>query len=838
MDELDFSSGKTKKKNDASQRLSPLNHYSSLYIDNPSAIFIVNEKAEIISVNKRFTELLGFTLEEIEESMRGKEFLRRSREIRPYFQKALQGTPISLETVFIHKKGWHILARLTLIPEKRENRVVYIFGLCTDLRGEKKCEKKIVELLNYLNRAEKNTNIGTWDYDLKENKTFFSNQTYRIFGIEAEKNFVITLDSLAPFFPSTDFEKWKIEIFTAIENKEGFELAHQIVRSDGEIRDIMQRANVLFDERGNITHLVGTIQDVTEVKKIEKELDERTSQFYTIADRLRAAIWSIDMIKAEYSFCSRGVEEIYGIKAADFKKDLRLWLEFVHPHDREMVEAKQERLHKGQELVHQYRIIDRNGNIKWLSDNTVPVLDKEGNLVRLDGIITDITEEKNHAEEQIFMANHDYLTKLPNRRCFEKMLNELLEKSKQEGRSFAVFYLDLDKFKYINDTLGHELGDKFLQAISERLHTLIGDQGFLARMGGDEFTVCLKETKSRKEILERAGQLLREIEKPFYFEGYDLYTSASIGISFFPNDGEDAETLIRNADRALYKAKESGKNDWELYSSSMNIETYKNSHLEKDLRKAINNNQFFLEYQPKVHLRTEKIIGAEALLRWKHPERGIVSPGEFIPIAEEAGLISKLGDWVLKEVCNLQRRLLQKGIATVPLCVNISPKRLLKADFIRNVKECIQEAGIAPTLIELELTESVIIENTEKTKDILSELKSFGVTFALDDFGTGYSSLTYLKDLDLDTLKIDRSFTKGIGMNKANEAIIKALILLAKELGMIVIAEGVEKKEQLDFLLQHDCPIIQGYIFSRPVSEEILENMLMKGVLKPQIGNN
>lgn len=835
MDKLGFSSGNTNKKNHDPQQKLPIGNLPSFYKKNPDPVFIVNQKGEVISVNKRFTELFGFTTAEIRQYFKDKEFFRIKEKNKPYFQKALQGMTVTYETVFVHKKGWYIPAKLTLIPEKRDDQVIYILGHCSDLRDEKRYEKRIETLLEYLEQAEENTNIGTWDYDFKVHKTFFSTQTYRIFGIQDKRDFVITLDSLASFFLPADFEKWKHKIFAALEHKEGFELSHQTIRSDGELRDILQRAHVLLDEEGKVSHLVGTIQDVTEIKEVEKELDERTTQFISIADRLHAGIWSINMVQKKVIFCSKGVEEIYGISVEEFIRNPLIGQNSIHPEDRKMVEENLEKIKQGQERALHYRIIDKSGKIKWLSDQTVPVTDREGNIIRLDGIITDITDEKNHAEEQVFMANHDFLTKLPNRRYFEQKLGELLEGCKKEGDTLAMFYFDLDRFKYINDTLGHEMGDRFLQAVSERLKmSLGGEKEFLARMGGDEFTICMKEESGREHTLKKAAQLLAIIEKPFFINGYELYTSASLGLSFFPEDGDDVNTLVRNADRALYQAKESGKNDWQLYSSSMNFETYKNSHLEKDLRKAINNNQFFLEYQPKVGTLTGKIEGAEALLRWRHPERGIVSPGEFIPLAEEAGLISKLGDWVLKEVCELQKRLLQKGVGIIPVCVNVSPKSLLKADFIAKVKKSIQDAGIDPKLIELELTESIIIENTERTKDIISELKDFGVMFALDDFGTGYSSLTYLKDLDIDTLKIDRSFIKGIGVNKANEAIIKAVIFLAKEMGIRVIAEGVEEMEQLEFLKEQNCPRIQGFIFSRPVSEKKLEEMLAKGVLEPR----
>ncbi len=443
-----------------------------------------------------------------------------------------------------------------------------------------------------------------------------------------------------------------------------------------------------------------------------------------------------------------------------------------------------------------------------------------------------MTEEKKHQETLDFIANHDYLTKLPNRTCFDRKLNDHISGAVAEGGQFAVFYLDLDRLNSINETLGYHIGDQLLAAFSNRLLQNLPEDTFLARIGGDEFALCIEAIEEVEDALPIARRIIKEMQRPFYIDDYELFITASIGISYYPFDGDDPLTLLKNANQALKRVKEKGNNDWQIYSSSMNIESFKMYQLERDLRKALINEEFYLVYQPKVNTETGRIEGAEALIRWKHPEWGVVSPGEFIPLAEESGAVLAMGDWVLQEVCATLSGWIRERLPVVPISVNISPKRLLRSDFVQQVKEIITAAGISPSLIEFELTEYVVIQNTEMTKKVISHLKSFGIRFALDDFGTGYSSLSYLMDLDIDTLKIDKSFIDGIGLNKANEGIIKGTLFLANELGIRTVAEGVEEHNQVSFLLQQGCPQIQGYYFSKPVETVEFKKQLRHGVIK------
>lgn len=554
--------------------------------------------------------------------------------------------------------------------------------------------------------------------------------------------------------------------------------------------------------------------------------------FIDIVDHLHAGIMLFDNSKSRMIYCSPGIERIFGITVSAFKDNPDVLMKQVHPDDGPRAEECREKFLTGEKLNLQLRIIDIDGITKPVSVITFPQFKPEGTLSHIYCIIQDITKEKEHTEKLAKFALHDFLTGLPNRHFLKYYLDKYIKNAKLKGKQFSVLYLDLDQFDTINDTFGHDVGDKLLVAISHRLRELVNSsKAFIGRIAGDEFAILVEEIKDVGEAFPIAKKIIKEVEVPFDIDGYELSITVSIGISFFPSDGDNYQSLIKNATRVLKKAKNIVRNDWQIYSPSMDVESYKLLQLERDLHKAIDNHEFFLEYQPKVDARTGRIKGAEALIRWNHPNWGTVFPCEFISIAEENGFIFELGDWVLKEVCTTLRKWKQQGKPIVPISVNVSPTRLLKPDFTKRVKELILSTDINSNLIELELTEYAIIKNIEKTKRMIADLKEFGVKISLGDFGTGYSSLSYLMDLDIDTLKIDKSFIDGIGSSKSNEAIIKSTLFLSKELGLEVVAEGVEKMEQFHFLLKQGCDQIQGYLFSNPVIEYEFIKLLQKGVI-------
>ncbi|MGG0719943.1 EAL domain-containing protein [Robertmurraya massiliosenegalensis] len=799
----------------------------SLFTDNPEAIFIVNFDGEIVSLNKALSTLLGYRMKEKVQLEQSFFQSKKSEKVRYHFHKATQGFTTTFDMKMQRKSGQEIPIKISLIPSE-----TYIFVVCKNMSTVKAYEKKITRIEQQLEESQRLTNFGSWDYDVKSDKTHWNERLYEIFGIEKD-NYEITCEKILQYVHPEDKVICCDSYNKTIEKKRNIDFEHRIVRDDGQVRVLFVHCNVILNEEGEVERGFGTIQDITELRELESKLEESEERFNSVSNRLRVGIWSHDLVANQMTFCSKGFSEVYGIDVEKVKVNPLLWKESVYEEDREEVEKNLLLLGRGEEINHQFRIIDENGQLKWIEGQIIPYLNREGNLIRVDGIVRDITEMIQHKETLAFLADHDYQTKLPNRRYYDRKLQQFIKQVNGRDEKLAVCRLDIDRFKLVNETLGYDIGDKLLVGFTDRLQSILGNETFVARIGGDEFSIIFNKIEGLEDALQMANVIIKEMEKPFYIDDYELFITTSIGISMYPVDGRDSRTLLSNANVALYNAKELGRNDWQLFSPSMNVESFKLYHLEKDLRKSLMNEELYVEYQPKVNPKTSRIEGVEALVRWNHPEWGIVAPAEFIPLAEESGFIFKLGDWVMQEVCETLGKWVKQDLPVVPVSVNVSPKRLLKSDFVHTVQKMIFTAGIDPSLIELELTEQTIIRNMEATKQIISELKAFGVKVALDDFGTGYSSLSYLKDLNIDTLKIDKSFIDGITLKKENDAIVKSLIYLCREIDINVVTEGVETKEQLNFLLQQECQQIQGYIYSRPVSEKKLKVLLKKEYIKP-----
>lgn len=448
----------------------------------------------------------------------------------------------------------------------------------------------------------------------------------------------------------------------------------------------------------------------------------------------------------------------------------------------------------------------------------------------------DITERY---ENQLLMqhhAHHDDLTTLPNRRYFHNYVNGVLNSSNGQDISLAVFLLDLDRFKLINDTLGHAKGDTLLVEIAQRLNHYLLDKGKLFRMGGDEFTIALTDFQSIDELKKIADDIIEVVRKPFFLQNLEFHVSTSIGIALYENDGTDINTLFLHADTAMYRAKDHGKNGYCIYNSDMNEASLKKLTLETELESAIKNNDLLLHYQPQVDLHTNQVVGVEALLRWNHPELGLIPPADFIPLAEEMGLMVHLGEWVLNHGCRQMKKWHDQGLTSLKLSINLSPQEFLKQRLVDKVKQVLQETGLAPHGLELEITESMTMD-VHRSTSILEELHELGIQIAIDDFGTGFSSLNYLKNFRIHRLKIDRSFIRDMMNGPKDAQIVSTIISIAHALNLKVIAEGVETEEQLHFLEKLNCDEIQGYYFSKPLSasdlEKIYEFNSSRGVIHP-----
>jgi len=558
-----------------------------------------------------------------------------------------------------------------------------------------------------------------------------------------------------------------------------------------------------------IVGVFGTLKDITELKKTQQALMEAESKYRNLTED--SLVGSYIIQDAKFVYVNRRLLEMLDCTEEQLiGMDV---MEFVYPEDRIMVTENMNKRLQGSitSIQYQYRAIK--------NDQTIIHMEVHGSKTMyhgkpaIIGTVINISARKEAEKTIEYMTHHDALTGLANRYQFYNRLKTTL--SNETTKSMAVLFFDLDRFQLINDSMGHGIGDRLLQAVSERLQNSIPNKEYMARNGGDEFLISLLNM-DRQEVTEVANQILACFVNPFQIDQYELYITPSIGISLYPNDGNDTETLIKKADLAMYQAKRSGKNSFQFYHSDQDGDTYERLEMEADLRKAIEQNEFQVHYQPKINLVSGKVTGVEALLRWQHPEKGLISPAEFIPLAEETGLIIPIGEWVLKAACAQNMTWQEAGLPSMVMSVNLSVRQLYQTNLVEIVRRAMEDTGLAPEYLELEITESMLMDAEQGFK-ILRQLKSLGVQISLDDFGTGYSSLHYLKDFPIDKLKIDQSFVRNCSVDSNDATIVKTIIAMAHELKLDVIAEGVESKDHLIFLQRNLCDEAQGYLFSKPL---------------------
>jgi diguanylate cyclase (GGDEF)-like protein/PAS domain S-box-containing protein len=478
-------------------------------------------------------------------------------------------------------------------------------------------------------------------------------------------------------------------------------------------------------------------------------------------------------------------------------------------------------------VVRNYR---KDGALFWNQLFIAPVPNAEGMTTHHIGVINDVTDLMRYQEQLEYQANYDSLTRLPNRNLLRDRLQHALIVAQRHHKGVAVVFMDLDGFKNVNDSLGHSVGDRLLSVVAERLARCTRTSDTVARHGGDEFVIVMTDTVDEQSLIAWMERVRASISEPVWLDGTELYVGCSMGASLFPQDGDDAETLMKKADLAMYRAKDMGRNTFQFYQPEMNASAGARLNLERRLRRALRDNEFLLHYQPQVDIESGQIVGTEALVRWRDPEVGLIPPSSFIPVAEESGLIGPLSEWVLREACRQNKAWQDEGLPPARVSVNLSARVFQQRDIAKLVMQVLAETGLEPQYLELELTESTIMRNAEEAVSMLNELHALGIGLAIDDFGTGYSSLSYLKRFPVDRLKIDRSFVSDIGVSGDDETITSAIIALAHSLKLQVIAEGVETSAQLDFLKERACDEMQGFYFAKPLSTDAISELLQGGV--------
>jgi diguanylate cyclase (GGDEF)-like protein/PAS domain S-box-containing protein len=631
-------------------------------------------------------------------------------------------------------------------------------------------------------------------------------------------------DSIHP----DDLDRVVAEAERCIAAGEPFHLQYRAVRADGTVVWISEETAVIPGEDGAARYWLGLMLDVTEFVQTQQALTDTKQRYGALVEQIPAIVY-IDVADEQMStsYVSPQIYGLIGVTPEEYTDDPDLWYKHLHPDDRERALATYlEGRESGDLFTYEYRLIARDGRVVWFSDSAIVIRDEAGAPLYVHGVMMDITDRKAAEEQLAFLAYHDKLTGLPNRAMFEELLELAIARGRRHELGVAVLHLDLDNFKLVNDSLGHEAGDALILELTERLKEATRETDLVARPGGDEFFLLLGDmdrtppvpggTDGAFVVAESVTTRVQQaLQVPFQLGGTEVYASASIGVSLFPHDADDAARLIANAEAAMFQSKKAGPGGYAMHVDD-DADAMSRLSLTTRLRKAVENETWTLHYQPLIALEDASMIGVEALIRWPEPNGGLVPPGEFIPLAEEMGLIEAIGDWVVEEIARQDVLWRADGLVT-EIGFNLSPRQLWQTDLVHKVVSRLDAGGMDLTKVVVEITESTAMTDPDRTQRILFELHDRGLQLAIDDFGTGYSSLARLKHLPVDILKIDRSFVRDVDHDHDAASMVSAMIALASNLGMTPLAEGIETEREWRFLVDRGCPLGQGFYFSRPV---------------------
>jgi diguanylate cyclase (GGDEF)-like protein/PAS domain S-box-containing protein len=659
-------------------------------------------------------------------------------------------------------------------------------------------------------------------YKDREGRYLGCNEAFsRFYGLSPEDMVGKTVYEVAPKETADVYRKMDDALFA----EPGLQIyEYNVPLASGDTRSLMFNKATFNDSNGNVAGLVGVIVDLTERKREQEQLAEAEALFRGLVEQSLAGIYIIQ--DRLFAYVNPRMADIFGYTPEEMLRLGPYDIVLPEEHDR-LRENIRKRSEGGAAARNIYRARRKDGSLIEVEVHSRP-MEYQGRPA-LIGILLDITEQQKAERQLNFLAFYDVLTGLANRTLFLDHLKLAMAGAKRHDTLMALHFLDLDRFKEINDTLGHHVGDLLLQSVAARLKECLRDTDTVARLGGDEFAIIQTDLEGIEGAETLAAKIMETLASPFNLDGNEVYTSTSIGITVYPVENADPEQLLKNADMAMYAAKNQGRNNFQFFSSSMNVETHHRMTLQAGLRQALERGEFLLYYQPKVSLQNGRIVGAEALLRWRAADGKLVPPNDFIPVAEESGLIVPIGAWVLAEACRQTLAWQEAGHPTLRMSVNLSTVQFKRNNLIETVTAALRESGLSPQSLELEITESLLMDNDRAALDALEWLRELGVRVSVDDFGTGYSSLNYLKRLPVDVLKIDRSFIDDIPHNSDDVAIARSIISLGHHLNLNIVAEGVETAAQAEFLLAHGCDEVQGFYFSRPVPAEEFEALLGAG---------
>lgn len=685
--------------------------------------------------------------------------------------------------------------------------------------------EQIKENRELLLQAEQTAQLGHWELDITTGKAQWSEEIHRIADIDPSQE--VGPAFLSSIVHQDDWQRVEASLMNAAKKGILHEMEYRIYRPSGEERWLYCKAVRQNGNDGTPKKLVGIAQDITERKNKEQSLRLSAAVFENTGEGVMITDADVNIISVNPAFT-----DITGYSEEEVKGKNPRFLQ-SNKQERTFYTQMWHTLHTAGKWQGEIWNRRKNGEIypEWLSLGMVK--DEKGKIINYIGLFSDITQTKKSETEFRFLATHDPLTKLPNRMLLNEQLDFALKRMQRHDEYIAVLYIDIDRFKEVNDSLGHPAGDRLLVIMAERFREVLREEDFVARASGDEFVIILEEVKSENDVGKVAKAILNRIKQPMLIDGHQVTVTSSIGIAIGPTDGESSIILLKNADSALYRAKEQGRNTYSFYSKELAEKNFEKMYLHNALYNALEQEEFVVHYQPQVNMSTGEVIGTEALVRWKSPEMGLVSPGRFIPVAEETGLIITLGEWVLRQACIQMVQWKSAGFPMQRVAVNLSGRQLVQENIIDTIQNVINDTGINPADLELEITESTVIQN-EGNIDKLNKLKALGIHLSIDDFGTGYSSLSRLSNMPIDKLKIDYSFVTNILNEDENVKITDVIIQLSKSLSIDVIAEGVETKMQGDYLMKKGCMHAQGYFYSRPLPAKEFE-VWLRGQMESRV---
>ena len=721
----------------------------------------------------------------------------------------------------LHERQIEALQALARQAEKQLEVRIYVDRLARTIQEREEVERRLRDANQFTSEIISGAGEGIVVYDHSFRYVVWNRFMEELSGMPAERVIGQNALELFPHFREAGIATLLMRALAG-ETVTSPKYAYQIPQT-GRAGWVIGTYGPHRDAAGQIAGVIGVIRDVTDTRRSEEALQAAEAKFRGIVEQSLVGIYVIQ--DGRYQYVNPKLAEIFGYTVEEMLA-LNSVMDLVTEEDRHVVTDNIRKRIDGevQTVRYSFRALRKDGEEIELEVHGAGT-EFQGQPAVI-GTLLDITDRKRAEAQIVYHAYHDPLTELPNRMLFMERLRLQLAQARRQSRRLSIVYCDLDHFKFVNDTLGHSVGDEFLQTVATRLKGLVREMDTVARVGGDEFVILIPDVSRAEDISVISQKLLASVARPLQVEGRALQITASIGVASYPSDGEDAESLLRNADTAMYRAKEVGRNNFQLCTPELTSRAVERLNVQDGLRLALDRDELVLHYQPVVSLTSGRIVGLEALVRWQHAEKGLIMPGAFISVAEETGLILPLGEWVLHTASKQLRQWQKNGLPDLRMAVNVSARQFRERGLLTTIQQALTAADLNPHHLEIEITESIAMESAEVVVANLEALRSMSIGISIDDFGTGYSSLTYLKRYPINCLKIDRSFVTDVATNPADAGIVRAVVEMAHGMKLNVIAEGVETKDQFSYLQQYGCDEMQGYWFSRPLPVEAIDKLL------------